>query len=294
MSSPTPPNGSIRTAAIMLLFRDGFHVDDLAEIFTLSNFNIEEHLRLAMFNGHVNPVAHSPGEEGESPAPKKARAVRKSIGQKVTVSLSKEPVKPPKRTGECELHAGQGVTARGECRGCLREYQKDWAARRKQTATERTASPKRQRRQRSPLASDQNSEPEKSKSVPTKSRRSPKPRLTQADVNRSPVTPQAETEELPARQNELDNDRPGEMEDVFRKIATRSSAEAAPPEAADTQGKTYSHLIHCPKCGQRHRFWKRANADDSRDHWISMACNNSLKISHYQIKTDRNYRGEAA
>ncbi len=264
MSSPTPPNGSIRTAAIMLLFRDGFHVDDLAEIFTLSNFNIEEHLRLAMFNGHVNPVTQ-PGSAApslsESTAPKKNR---------------RQPKAKTSASNSCEKHPNGETGSKGRCKACSREYAKNYYL--------------KQQKKRAQNSESEEDEPVSTKSS-TKSPRGPKTRLTQAEVNRL-AAPRPETEELPVQQ--LGNESAGEMEDVFQKIATRSSAEAVPPEADTTQGKTYSHLIHCPKCGQRHRFWKRANADDSRDHWISMACNNSLKISHYQIKTDRNYRGEAA
>jgi hypothetical protein len=265
VSSPTPPNGSIRTAAIMLLFRDGFHVEDLAEIFTLSPFNIEEHLRLAMFNGQAAPAARvisavPSSKEGVPSAPKKNQ---------------RQPKAKRSLTRSCEKHPAAEFGAKGQCKACAREYAKDWY----------------QKQQQKKRKSGQNSEPEKSEPVSTKSR-TPKKPLTQADVNRSPVT---EADQQPVRQADLRSDTTGEMEDVFQKIATRSTTEATQPQAADTtEGKSYSHLIQCPKCGQRHRFWKRANADDSRDHWISMACNNSLKISHYQIKTDRNYRGEAA
>jgi hypothetical protein len=121
---------TIRTAAILSLFRDGFHLEDLAEIFGLGSRDIQALLRIALGEGRST----TPPSASHSVAPKSKPVLRRKPGPKRSSAppvANGAPVKPPKRTGECEQHAGAGVTKRDECRGCLRAYQADWNARRK-------------------------------------------------------------------------------------------------------------------------------------------------------------------
>lgn len=110
-TDPTPPSG-MRTTAIALLFKDGFSVQDLVEIFSLSSQNIEEHVRRAMLNGH----AKMPPVEAALP---------------VMPRPSKRAEKPEAaELNSCSKHPGAKQNRRGECKKCaIAKQQKEWRER---------------------------------------------------------------------------------------------------------------------------------------------------------------------
>lgn len=119
---PTPPSG-LKTTAIALLFKDGFSIENLVEVFSLSPDNIEEHVRRAMFNGngHRPPIQEAPAAE-----PKKVKA--RKAGNALPISPPSKPAAKQDRPAAagnkgCEKHPDSEVDKRGRCRQCSRDYQ---------------------------------------------------------------------------------------------------------------------------------------------------------------------------
>lgn len=256
---------SLRIPAITQLFTEGWSLSGLADAFECTLEQVEISIRQALIAAKTVALASSISLSQVTGTATERKTRKGTGGQKKNrrpetagtsaADLSAEPIKPPKRTGECSLHAGLGTNNRNECRGCLRDYQKDWAKRRKEQGGE--AKPKRRYQRRSRPASE--------------------------PVAPSTVGAAAVQEFSPeAFESAVRNESPIEEN---RRSETESQAEP---------GKVYSHPMRCPRCFNTHRFWKRANADESRDHWISMGCNNSLKIANYQINVDNHYRGGEA
>lgn len=244
---------ALRAQAITSLFKDGFSIDQLIEVFEVPGGEIEAYIREAMSSTVPVPVVPT----AKPAAPKKSR--KTAGGIKPGAALPDEPLKPPKRTGQCSRHK-DGVSPRNECVGCRREYQVDWRERRKRDG----AKPKGRLLKQA-----------------DGTRRRSRPTPTVLEVNESMAgslgaASVAEFQEETVRQHE--------------------EGQGPTPQKAEP-GKVYSHPMRCPKCTNTHRFWKRANADDSKDHWISNSwatCPNTLKIANWQIKVDRHYHGGEA
>lgn len=253
---PTPPN-SIKTTAIALLFKDGFSIEDLADIFTpLRPFDIEEHVRRAMFNGQrsvVKPTDMLDIALTDKP-PKKAKpvaatppALRRPLHKffvESGVAASKPKAGKSSRRKVCS-HVDPERDKHGTCKLCKKEYMQAYWAKRK--------SPKKQT-------------------------------LKQNEVNRPslpvelPIDSVDDIDEIDA---ELDED-----------LETPVPAEAPAAAAGEF---VYSKPFTCPKCGDRGvRLRRRHDANLSVDYWLHVKPNGTapcmLKIINYTIKDDKGYR----
>lgn len=76
----------------------------------------------------------------------------------------------------------------------------------------------------------------------------------------------------------------------------RSEPAAAAPAPQDQPERefVYSKPLRCGKCGLNTRFKRLADADPQRDYWVCMASRCTHKIAHVMVKTDRDFKPEAA
>lgn len=221
----------MRTAAISLLFKDGFSIADLVEVFSLSSLNVEEHIRRAMFNGHAKLPPVDPVTIPALDAPKKKGKPEQN---------SKRP-----EQNSCTKHPGSKLARNGECDKCKKaRVAKEWYDRKK----------------KQPAAQSVGAA------------------ATAEMVDEAP-------EVRPA---------PGENEPTFQKIAAKATTRAPEPLPSNEIRKVYTRETRCPKCFNLHRFWRRAEADLAKDHWLSLGCQYTLKIANYKLSEDRHYAGAVA
>lgn len=249
-SDPTPP--SMRTAAISLLFKDGFSISDLVEVFSLSSLNVEEHIRRVMFNGHAKLPPVDPVTAPASSAPK---------------TKGKKPEQNSKRPEQnsCTKHPGSKLARNGECKKCkVARVSKEWY--------------------------DRNKKQPAAQSVGAAA-------VTEM-VDDPPVVidrPYSSDSRGNARsQTAPTGSAPGENESTFQKIAAKATTRAPEPLPSNEIRKVYTRETRCPKCFNLHRFWRRAEADMAKDHWVSLGCQHTLKIANYKLSEDRHYAGAVA
>lgn len=311
-SSATPPS-SLRTAAIVLLFKDGFSIDDLVEIFSLDALNVQEHVRRAMFKTPIEPgtkPVQNPVQKAlpaASARPKSNRSVASASGQRSC----------PKHLDATEFDK------HGRCRICLREYAADWWKKNgKKKAAAVSGQPDRKRCSRCKEEKDIDSfdrrgrgrrpdckqcrHDEKETGKPMGKARAPRV-MRQNDLNR-PAQDVESTRHLPEDEEGTEMlDESGPTPEDLASVEDTDIEEAAEPEelvavapaaSAGTEF-VFSKLCKCPKCSAPSiRLRRRRNADMKVDYWLHVKGNGSspcmLKISHYNIKDDVKFRSAAA
>lgn len=302
------PSG-LRTAAIVLLFRDGFSIDDLVEIFALDSANIQEHVRRSMFKlptlepvvTQLLPPAATPRNNAVTDKPRNSRNLKKVLGKTKKTSGKLKCGKHPDATE---------FDAKGRCRICMREYAVAYWKKKRGPKVKAARPPKvgdpgvaagqkrctkckavkpvdefdnRGRGKRPDCKQCRHDE----KGLPGKPERRARKIPRQQDVNR-PSNPRDAQPVLDVGQdldfNPDDVDEP-EIE-----------AEPDIPEAtaAKSTDFVYSKPTRCPKCSAPGiRLRKRRDARDM-DYWLHVNGNGAapcmLKISNYRIPVDGKFQ----